>query len=376
MENLTWLEISKDALSHNIQQLRSLAGDDVLLCPCVKANAYGHGLCDAAEVFVKAGADWISVNSLYEAKSLREAGIDCPIYILGYVTLSDLNEAVELDCRLVVYNRETLDVLGNLKTQSKIHIKVETGNNRQGVLMHDLRDFALYADSFDNIEIEGLTTHFANIEDTRDHSYAESQIEKFNLVYDILKDAGIEPPIRHCANSAASILFKKTHYDMLRTGIANYGMWPSNETYVSFLKECDRDFTLKPALTWKAKIAQIKEIDAGEYVGYGCTYRTNSKTRLAIIPVGYYDGYDRIAGNSGAYVLINGKRAPIRGRVCMNIIMVDVTQIRDLKIEDEVVLLGACEDESISAELFASWAGSINYEITTRINDRIPRIYV
>lgn len=372
MNQLTWVEISKEALKHNIRQFRGLVGSNHVLAPCIKANAYGHGLIECGRIFLEAGADWLAVNALYEAIKLREAGIESPIYILGYVPLDDLELAT--DFRLIVYNLETIERLGQIGKPVKVHIKVETGSNRQGVMIDDLLNYARYIGEFENIEIEGLTTHFANVEDTTDHSYAEGQLGKFSQAVEMLSAVGVDVPIKHCANSAATILFPKTHFQMVRTGIANYGMWPSNETYVSFLKERDGGFELKPAFNWKTKVAQIKTIPAGEYIGYGCTYRTTHETRLAILPIGYYDGYDR--GVHGGHVLIKGKRAPIRGRICMNIMMVDVTHIEDAQIEDEVVLIGSQGDEKISAEDFAGWAGTINYEVTTRVNERIPRILV
>lgn len=371
---LNWVEISKEALSNNVKQFRRIIGENVLLCPCVKANAYGHGLVDCSKTFIEAGANWLAVNSLYEAEALRAGGVVEPIYILGYVEMAELPKAVDLECRLVAYNREMIEALGAIGKPAKIHIKVETGNNRQGVMIKDLIEFAEFVKSFGNIEIEGLTTHFANVEDTTDHSYAELQLAKFNEGIKKLESIGIDVPIKHCANSAAAILFPKTHFQLVRVGIASYGMWPSNETYLSYLKEVGDGFKLMPALTWKTKIAQIKTIPAGEYIGYGCTYKTGHETRLAILPVGYYDGYDR--GINGGHVLICGKRAPVRGRVCMNIIMVEVTDIPEAKLEDEVVLIGRSGDEEISAEQFGKWAGTINYEVTTRINERVPRIFV
>jgi alanine racemase len=378
MKELTWVEISKKALENNIQQFRKLIGTERILCPCVKANAYGHGLVKTSETFLKSGANWLSVNALYEAGILREAGISCPILILGYVPLDLLSEAVKLDVRLIVYNRETIQKLDKeakiLNKKAKIHIKVETGNNRQGVLLSGLKEFAKYVKSFESVEIEGMSTHFANIEDTTDHSFAMTQIEKFLAAEKMLKEIGIEIPIKHCANSAATILFPETHFDLVRVGISSYGMWPSKETYVSYLNERNNGFSLIPAFTWKTKIAQIKDIPPGEYIGYGCTFRTTHDTKLAILPVGYYDGYDR--GVSNGYVLVHGKRAFLRGRVCMNIIMADVTDIPEAALEDDVVLIGKSGDEMISAEQFASWASTINYEATTRVNDRIPRILI
>lgn len=400
MKELTWVEISKKALESNIRQFRQLIGEKRILCPCVKANAYGHGLADTSRIFLESGADWLSVNALYEAEILRKAGVQSPILVLGYVPLESLADALKLDLRFTVYNRETVARLDlealKLGKKAKIHIKIETGNNRQGVLLAELADFVRYAKGFANVEIEGMSTHFANIEDTTDHSYAMLQIEKFLKAEKILKDIGVEIPIKHCANSAATILFPETHFDLVRVGIACYGMWPSKETYVSYVSESRTDprlhgndggelvsedirnvrlgFKLTPAFTWKTKIAQIKKIPAGEFIGYGCTYRTTRDTTLAILPVGYYDGYDR--GISNGYVLIRGKRAFLRGRVCMNIIMADVTDIPEATLEDEVVLIGRDGDEMISAEQFAGWAGTINYEVTTRVNDRIPRVVV
>lgn len=378
MENLVWVEISKDALKANIKTFRSLTGEGTILAPCVKANAYGHGLIETAKIFLESGANWLSVNALYEAKALREAGITAPIYVLGYIALSDLEEVLNLDLRIVVYNKETISRLGEIADKSgrkaKIHIKIETGNNRQGVIKEEIVDFVQYVLRFKNLEIEGLSTHFANIEDTKDHSYAESQLSKFNEIAAMVENLGIKVPLKHSANSAATLLFPETHFEMVRPGIATYGMWPSDETFLSFSSERKMEVSLSPALCWKTKIAQIKVVPSGEFIGYGCTYKTTRETKIAILPVGYYDGYDR--GISNSHVLIHGKRASLRGRVCMNIIMVDVTDIPEASLEDYVVLLGRDGDEIISAEQFAKWANTINYEITTRINDRIPRIYV
>lgn len=379
---LSWVEISKDALAHNIKEFRKRVGDKPLMCPCVKSNAYGHGLCQASEIFVEAGADWLAVNALYEAEALRAYGINCPIYIMGYTLLSDLERAAEQGFRLVVYNKETIAALGEIaaklpreKLPINLHIKVETGNNRQGVLISELVDFAKYVVGFGGLRIEGLATHFANIEDTTNHDFAFEQVKRFNGAKALLAEAGIEVPIMHCSNSAATILFPEVHFDMVRIGISTYGMWPSNETYVSY-KNMNKDgLDLRPALTWKSVIGQIKTVENGEFVGYGCTYRATRNLKMAIIPIGYYDGYDRGLSNT-AHVLIHGQRARVVGRVCMNIIMADVTDIPEAKVEDEVVLLGAQGEDIISAEQFAGWASTINYEVTTRINERIPRLII
>jgi len=378
MSELTWVEISRTALSSNIARLRSLLEPSTLLCACVKANAYGHGLCETGRVFIDAGADWLSVHSLHEARRLRGAGLACPIYILGPVSPDDCAEALHLDCRLVVYNESDLSALAAAARAcgrpARLHVKIETGTNRQGIAAGPLQSLCAAITGSPDLELEGFATHFANIEDTTDHSFAQAQLRRFNESIDLLADRGIRAPIMHCANSAATILMPATHFNMVRAGIAAYGMWPSNETYVSFVRERINGFALTPALTWKARIAQVKDVPAGEYIGYGCTFKTGHATRLAVIPVGYYDGYDR--GSAGGHVLIRGQRAPIRGRICMNLLMAEITDISDVCVGDEAVLLGRDGDECITAEQFARWASTINYEVTTRINERIPRIII
>ncbi len=378
MGQLSWVEISRSALENNIMQFRKITGKETLLCPCVKANAYGHGLVEVSKVFLQSGADWLCVNSVDEAQLLRYSGVESPILILGYVPLKDIGTVLELDCRIVVYNTSSIDEIAIKAMETglkpKVHVKVETGCNRQGVAEKELPAFVRYIKQTGVIEIEGVLTHFANIEDTTDHSYAEHQAQRFNHAVNLLESEGIKPTLKHCANSAATILFPEFHFQMVRFGISGYGLWPSNETLVSFKQQKTDNFKLIPALTWKTRIAQIKTVPQDSFIGYGCTYKTSHETRLAVLPVGYYDGYDR--GISGGFVLINGQRAPIRGRICMNIMMVEVTDVSEAGIEDEVVLIGRSGDDCISAEMFAAWAGTINYEVTTRINERIPRIIV
>ena len=376
MSELTWVEISSNALRNNITRLRSLVGSSTLLCACVKANAYGHGLCETGRIFIDAGADWLSVHALHEARRLRQSGLTCPIYILGPLDTHDYPEALQLDCRFVVYNEIDLPRIARAARAcgkpARLHVKIETGANRQGIGPGLLEPLCTTIAENPDLILEGCATHFANIEDTTDHSFAKTQLGRLQSALKMLAARGIKPPIVHCANSAATIIFPESHFQMVRTGIAAYGMWPSNETYVSFFKERAGGFVLKPALTWKSRVAQIKNVPGGEYIGYGCSFKTGHATRLAIIPVGYYDGFDR--GIAGGHVLIRGRRAPIRGRICMNLIMVEVTDIYDVRTGDEVVLLGCDGDECISAEQIARWSNTINYEVTTRINDRIPRI--
>lgn len=378
--SLTWVEISKSALINNIRLFRGLIRQKTILAPCVKANAYGHGIIETAKIALASGADWLNVNALFEAEILRKAGIASPIYIMSYVMKKDLIEAVRLNCRLVVYNKETVYEISKaakkLKKNAKIHLKIETGNNRQGILAKNLLDFAFYVKKIPQITIEGISTHFANIEDIRLgeklSGYPLFQLKNFKRTINDLKNAGINIPIRHCANSAATLLFPETYFEMVRPGIAVYGLWPSLETKIVFQK-MHKDTDLKPVLSWRTRIAQIKNVPAGSYIGYGCTYCAKKNMRIAILPVGYYDGFDRGFSNNG-YVLIRGKRVKICGRVCMNIIIVDVTNIPAAAVEDTATLLGKDGREEITTDHLAELIGTINYEVTTRINEKIPRI--
>jgi len=219
--------------------------------------------------------------------------------------------------------------------------------------------------------LEGVATHFANIEDTTNHAFAKRQLEVFQAALEALRAAGYEVPVPHAACSAAAILFPESHFSLVRVGIASYGIWPSKETRVS-AGHLGLDFELRPVLSWKTKVAQIKTVPAGAYVGYGCSWRAPADSRLAVLPMGYADGYDRKLSNVG-HVLIGGRRAPIRGRVCMNVTIADVTHLLDVSLEDEVVLLGTQGEEHITAETMAEWVGTIPYEVLARISPALPR---
>jgi alanine racemase len=376
---MQWIEIDSSALTQNITQFRRLIGKNRTLLATVKANAYGHGISEVATIVLQQGADWLGVHSIDEGILLRDKKMDCPILVLGYVSTADLEKAVKYDLRLTVYNLETIKRLGSLSAQSRekirLHVKVETGTHRQGLREEDLLSFVEKIQEHPGLILEGLSSHFANIEDTTDHSYARFQLDNFKRISRKLEKNGIEIPIRHIACTAAAILFPETYYQMVRIGIGIYGLWPSKETYLSCILQNREPIQLKPVLAWKTRIAQIKKIPKGAYVGYGCTFRATRDTVLGVLPVGYYDGYSRDFSNA-SYVLIGGQRAPVCGRVAMDFIMVDVTDIPDVQVEDEVVLLGQDRGDSITADDLAALAGTINYEIVTRINPRIPRIIV
>ncbi|MEM1008506.1 MAG: alanine racemase [Myxococcota bacterium] len=375
---LSWIELDRAALHHNIQQFRQRLNPSCALLVPVKANAYGHGLTQMAPAFIDAGVQWLGVHSLEEAQAVQAMRLECPILVLGHIARQELHHIVGTSMRPMITQVESIDVLAQYATQRQIrvpiHLKVETGTNRQGLQGQALITLAQRIQDHSYLQLEGCYTHFANIEDTTDHTYAMYQWETFKTVQRDLAQAKIHVPMMHAAASAATMLFPQTHQDMVRTGISAYGLWPSKETYVSLQHESQQPRTLHPILSWKTRVSQVKDVPADAFVGYGCTYRTTRPTRLAIRPVGYYDGVDRRLSNLG-YVLIHGRRAPIRGRVCMNLTMVDVTDIPQTQLEDTVVLLGTQQQESISAETWASWCGTIHYEILARLPAHIPRMW-
>jgi len=441
MKNLQEIQIDLRNLQHNIKRLKSLikpktclarlaskrAGRRAKFMAVVKSNAYGHGMVKCAQAAIEAGADWLGVVNINEALELRNAEVKPPILILGYVEAKDFKTAAENDISVAIVNWEQINYLktqrSKLKAISKnlklkIHIKIETGISRLGFteeewpkLINKLKNLP------ENITIEGIYSHFASVEEY-DLVYAQKQIiqfEKFKKLFESHKPYAISHmPIFHMAASAATMIMPESHFDMVRCGIAIYGLWPSKETKVSFefknlayrqagekLKMKNHNLKiksefLKPVLSYKTKIVQIKQVERGDFIGYGCTYPVDKSMTIAVIPVGYAEGFDRGfsnpapvfdsevaqtrgAGNKSGEVLINGKRCPVVGRVCMNMMVTDVTELKvkseKLKVGDEVVLIGKQGDEEITADEWAEKLGTINYEITTRLPKDIIRVY-
>ncbi|MDA8020057.1 MAG: alanine racemase [Thermoanaerobaculia bacterium] len=383
----SWIEISDSAYATNLDFFRGLVGDTVELSAVVKSNAYGHGLREIADLAIRHGADSFCVHGLEEALELREAGFEQDILVMGHVPLARVVAAVDHDLRVVLYSLESARRLAEVATEdrpARVHLKIETGTHRQGVDGDELGMILEYLKSASTVRVEGVYTHFANIEDTTDHRYARTQVARFRKALQQIEEAGFRPDKRHAACSAAVALFPETHLEMVRLGISQYGIWSSKETRVSFHNlhpiagpetAAQADGPLRPVMTWKARISQVKWIPADAFVGYGCTHQTTRRTRLAVLPTGYADGYDRKLSNTG-HVLVHGRRAPVLGRICMNLTMIDVTDIPDVRVEDEVVLLGRQGEKEITAEQMASVVGTIPYEIVARIAPHIPRIVV
>ncbi len=374
----TWLEIDLAALAGNVRALRARLAEGARLGAVVKSNAYGHGVRLVAPAVLRAGAEVLAVGNLAEGIELRElVGPGVPILVVGHVPPDGFPAAVAASLELTVYDPDAVPALAAAAREAgrpaRVHLKVETGTNRQGLREDDLLVLARRAVATGGVEIAGVGTHFADIEDTTDHSFAREQLDRFHRAVARLAAEGIRPGLRHVACSAAVLLFPETHLDLVRAGISLYGLWPSRETLVSARERGLGDVDLRPALAWKARIAQVKDVPAGEYVGYGRTFRATRPMRLAVLPVGYYEGFPR-ALSGRAHVLVRGRRAPVVGRVCMNMTMVDVTDVPGAAAGDEAVLLGRSGAEELRAEHLAAWAGTIHYEIVSRIHPALPRV--
>ena len=362
----SWLKIEVDtsALTHNIQELRRLVSPPTRLMAVVKANAYGHGLLLASRAFLAGGADLLGVHSFSEALMLRQDGFDCPVIVLGPVNRQEAVLASQYEVEITVSSLAALGWAAQCDHDLRIHLKVETGVNRQGVTEREIPEVLDVLNSNPQLKLVGVSSHFADIEDTTNHDFARVQMNRFENYHGLLEEAGTGPFETHMTCSAATLLWPSVHGSLARVGISAYGIWPSRETLVSFREVGDVELDLRPALTWKCKISQVREVPAGETVGYGRTWKAMTNSTIAVLPVGYSDGWPRSLGGRG-HVLIGGYRAPLVGRICMNLCMVDVTCIPNVAAGDEVVLLGRQGDEVITPENLAGHLGTIAYEVLT-----------
>ncbi|MBN2717558.1 MAG: alanine racemase [Deltaproteobacteria bacterium] len=368
-----WIELSKRALDNNIAMFRKLLSPTQKLMCVVKSNAYGHGMVPIAKGVIGSGADWLGVFSVEEGVQLRLAGIEAPVLVLGpsfgiQVTLA-AKYCLDITIASLTGLNEYLSALP--RATVPVHLKLETGTHRQGIMYDEIDDIARrILDT--QIPVVGAYTHYADIEDTTEHAFAAGQRAQFEISISRLKALGVPIAMPHTACTAAAILFPNTYFEMVRVGIGTYGLWPSKATNVSAQNLGRAPLQLMPVMNWKTRIAQIKTVKSGDFVGYGRTFRTTRDTRIAILPVGYADGYPRSFSNA-ANTLVRGMRARVVGRVCMNLTMIDVTDIPNATEGDAVTLLGADGDETVTAEQLAACAGTINYEIVTRAAPGAPR---
>ncbi len=358
------IEVDRSALSGNIAVFRRLVEPPSRIMAVVKADAYGHGLLVATEAFLDGGADLLGVHSVAEAVSLRDGGITADILVLGPVNKDEAAMAAALDVEITVASLHACTAARDCGGPLRVHLKVETGVNRQGLVETEIDEAVAQLKSAPDISVVGLSSHFADIEDTTDHAFAETQMARFKGYRDILSAAGLNQLALHMSCSAAALLWDRSHRDIVRVGISAYGVWPSRETLVSVRQRGREEVALNPAMTWKVTVSQVRQVSAGETVGYGRSWKAMTDSRIAVLPVGYADGWPR-ALSGRAHVLIRGRRAPLVGRICMNLCMVDVTHIPDTGPGDPAVLLGRQGDETITPEMLADWLGTIPYEVLT-----------
>jgi alanine racemase len=372
-----WIEVDPVAYRHNLRAFRKMLGERIKLMAVVKANAYGHGARLVTPLAVAEGADYLGVNSLAEFEEIRDLCGSLPVCILGPSFVWEAEAIVASGIEPTLSSLEVAKALARAAKEAQrtvcVHLKVETGTHRQGILREEIPSWCEFLADHSQIRFRGLHTHFANIEDTTDHTIARRQLARLQEARREFVRRGQTPEMTHSACSAAAIVMEQTWGDMARLGIASYGLWPSRETYLSTLLSHREGPDLLPVLTWKARIAQIKTAAAGEYIGYGCSFRATRAIKLAVLPVGYYDGYDRRLSAQG-YVLVRGGRAPIVGRVCMNMTMVDISDVPDPRLGEEVILIGRSGSEAITADTLASLCGNINYEVAARLGRHIPRL--
>lgn len=364
--------VSLSRLRNNISELRSLISHKTAFMAVVKANAYGHGLTDTAICAVNSGAQWLGVALPEEGALLREKGLDVPILVLGEIDRDQCGAVIDYDLIQSIPSLNTARILDESAKEKgrrvRIHIKLDTGMGRIGFrTTEDLQHLLEFLKNTDNLIVDGAFTHFA-VSDEKDTSYTYMQIDRFNELLAFIRRYGFQPNTVHACNSAGVLRYKEAHYDLVRCGISMYGYYPSNEMEYHKPK-------LLPALQWETKIAHIKYIESGDSVSYGRKYTAQKRVKVATLPVGYADGYNRLLSNN-AEVLVRGYRAPVIGRICMDQMMVDVSDIPGVELGDQVVLIGEQGNESIYADELAEKCNTISYEILTSISDRVPRIYV
>ncbi|MDI9441624.1 MAG: alanine racemase [Firmicutes bacterium] len=362
-----WAEISLDNIAFNIQQFRKHIGPNCDLMAVVKANAYGHGALETAYTMIDAGANWMAVALPEEAVRLRRGGITAPILVLGAVSEDELDVCVAHDLGVTVYEPHIARGLSRAAVaqnkEARVHIKVDTGMGRLGLLPDDfgrLVDLVLH---LPGLRIEGVFTHFAQAEKP-DLEYTQWQWERFEKVMAELSAAGVNVPYFHAANTAATMFFPPAQLDLVRVGLGLYGMYPDGR----------RPIELKPALQLKTKVAFVKRIPPGSAVSYDSAYVTWKDTSIAVLPIGYGDGLTRDLSNQGR-VIINGQYCPIVGKVTMDHTMIDVGDL-PVRIGDEVILIGSNGEKEITVDEWAYLLGTINYEVTTRLTSRVERVYL
>jgi len=368
----TWIEIDLDAIAQNVRNIKELIGEKKELMAVVKGNAYGHNILEVSSVVLNNGATRLAVARLEEGVFLRKAGIAVPILILGLTLKQQAELLVSYNITPAVCEYEMIEKLSESAIKEdkvvKVHLKVDTGMGRIGIFSYDILRFIKKIRTLKNVEIEGIFTHFS-VADEKNKTYTEEQFKIFMEVLTLLEKEEIRIPIKHVGNSATLLDLPHMWLDLVRPGISIYGLYPSTEVR--------KTIKLIPAHSFRTRIVFLKELSAGEYISYGRTYTTTKRrTKVASLPVGYADGYNRLLSDHGE-VLVRGRRFPIIGRICMDQCMIDVSSLLEVKIGDEVVLWGRQGEEEITVEEIAEKIGTINYEIVHMPDKkRVPKLFI
>lgn len=373
----TWTEVSLNAIENNYKEIKRKV-QNAKICCVVKADGYGHGAVELAHKYEELGADYFAVSNIDEGKELRENGIKLPILILGYTPPVNAEELVNYNISQAVYSLEYAQLLNEnckkINAKVNIHIKLDTGMSRIGFMCQEFPrdDYSIeeikQVSGLEYLTLEGMFTHFCvSDEEDAGREFTNKQFANFNTVLEKLKAEGVNPPIVHCSNSGAIEDYPNTYCNMVRAGIILYGLSPSPKLF--------NRLNLIPAMTLKTSVAHVKYIEKGATISYGRTYTAEKKMKIATVPIGYADGYIRKYANDG-YMLVNGQKAPIVGRVCMDQTMLDVTDIENVKIGDEVTVFGSGNNGEPTADNLAQSAETINYEIVCLISKRVPRVFV
>ncbi|MDR7869704.1 MAG: alanine racemase [Tissierellaceae bacterium] len=369
-----WIEINLESLRKNIRNLKTCTAEGADFMGVIKADAYGHGATKVAEILIEEGVTRFAVVTMEEGIQLRKKGFTNPILILGHTIEEDFEKVLEYDLIPVVYKYSQALELNNIakemKKMAKIHIKIDTGMGRLGFIPSDesIKEIKTIYD-LTNIFIEGIYTHLSTADQISDTEYVYSQFDKFKKVLSKLENLEVNIPIKHMANSAATINFPDMHLDMVRPGTSLYGLYPGPEMAQN------PTIDLYPVMSIKARLVHIKTVPENTSVSYGRTFITDKPSVLGVVPMGYVDGVFRQLANKGE-VLINGKRCPIVGTICMDQFLVDITNLENPKIGDEVVLVGKQGDERITADEMGNKAGTISIEVVTRMGKRMPIVYI
>jgi alanine racemase len=362
----SWAEIDLGAIENNIRRIGRISASAIMAV--VKANGYGHGAVQVAKAAIRAGATWLGVARVEEGLELRRAGIEDKILSLGFIPDQQLDLAIHNRVALTIWEKDQIERMAAAANRighpANIHLKVDTGMSRLGVQPNQALELARIILENPTLVLEGIFTHLARA-DERDHPMTEAQEKTFLEVLDTLHSAEIYPPMVHIANSVASLTRANQRFNLVRAGIAMYGLHPSHQ--------CPLPAGFTPALSWKTVLSQVKLLPSGRGLSYGHEYITRKNERIGTIPVGYADGFRRMSGN---HVIIAGTRLPIVGRVCMDQAMVQLDRAPEAKAGDEVVIIGKAGTATITAEDVAAWWGTINYEVVTGISQRVQRIYI